>query len=167
MPNLLREQRIVDNAKRALIKYVFVYVDTAEANTLLVDVSTLSNALNTSGFIMTSNTNIRSLYKTKIKRIFGTNKSTGYVKLQWRGTTNSEIVTFNTGLFDYNFESMGDGATVGNPEASANGDILFSTSGAAAGDVFTLFIDLRKDSTDYDAGQTADPVAFNRGPAAP
>ena len=84
MTNLLREQRIVDNAKRALIKYVFVYVDTAEANTLLVDVSTLSGALNTSGFIMTSNTDIRSLYKTKIKRIFGTNKSTGYVKLQWR-----------------------------------------------------------------------------------
>ena len=71
MTNLLREQRIVDNAKRALIKYVFVYVDTAEANTLLVDVSTLSGALNTSGFIMTSNTDIRSLYKTMIKRIFG------------------------------------------------------------------------------------------------
>ena len=89
------------------------------------------------------------------------------MKLQWRGTTNSEIVTFNTGMFDYNFESMGDGATVGNPEASANGDILFSTVSGAAGDVFTLFVDLRKDAVDYDAGQTADPVAFNRGRAAP
>lgn len=163
MANIIKEQKIVDNNKRALLKYVFIYVDTAQANTVLVDASMLSGALNTSGKIMTSNTNPKSTYRTKIKRIFGTAKSSGYVKLQWQGDSNSEIVTFNSGSFDYNFESLGDVATIGNPEANATGDILFSTSGAASGDVFTLFVDLRKDSQDYDAGQTADPIAFNRG----
>lgn len=165
MANIIREQKIVDNQKRALIKYVFTYVDTAQANTVLIDVSNLAYALNTNGKIMSSNVDQRSTYKTKIKRIFGSSKSTGYVKLQWHGSSNSEIVTFQTGNFDYDFESMGDGATIGNPETNTNGDILFSTVSGAAGDVFTLFVDLRKDNQDYDSGQSADPVAFNQGPA--
>jgi hypothetical protein len=162
MANIIKEQKVIDNNKRALLKYVFIYVDTAQANTTLVDASMLANALNTSNKIMTGNTNPKTTYRTKIKRIFGQAKSSGYVKLQWHGDSNTEIVTFNTGNFDYNFESMGDGATISNPEANATGDILFSTSGAASGDVFTLFIDLRKFSEDYDAGQTRDPIAFNQ-----
>jgi hypothetical protein len=35
----------------------------------------------------------------------------------------------------------------------------------SSADAFTLFIDLRKDSRDYDSGQTADPAAFNLGSA--
>lgn len=163
MANIIKEQKIIDNNKRALLKYVFIYVDTAQANTVLIDASMLANALNANGKIMSSNTHPKSTYRTKIKRIFGQAKSSGYVKLQWHGDSNSEIVTFNTGNFDYQFESMGDGATILNPEANASGDILFSTSGAASGDAFTLFVDLRKYSEDYDAGQTADPIAFNRG----
>ena len=61
---------------------------------------------------------------------------------------------------------MGDGAVISNPEANATGNILISTANIGTGNTFTLFVDLRKDSRDYDAGQTADPVAFNRGPAA-
>jgi hypothetical protein len=165
MPNIIREHKIIDNQKRALIKYVFLYVDTAQANTVLVDVSNLGYALNANGKIMSSNVHPKPTYRTKVKRIFGTAKSSGYVKLQWHGDSNSEIVTFNTGSFDYNFESMGDVATIGNPEANSTGDILLTTSGAASGDVFTLFVDLRKDNQDYDSGQSADPVAFNQGPA--
>ena len=62
---------------------------------------------------------------------------------------------------------MGDGATISNPNAVANttGNVMITTAGYAAGETFTLFIDLRKNSADYDAGQTADPVAFNLGPA--
>lgn len=166
MANLIREQRIVDNNKRALIKYVMT-LDTAIANTTLVDVSSLNLALNTNGYIMTSNTDQRNLYRTTIKRIFGSAKANAYIKLQWQGATNSEIVTVNSGVFDYDFQSMGDGATIPNPETSANGDILITVVTPSSADAATIFLDLRKDSRDYDAGQTADPVAFNRGRAAP
>lgn len=166
MANLIREQRIVDNNKRALIKYVMT-LDTAIANTTLVDVSSLNLALNTNGYIMTSNTDQKNLYRTTIKRIFGSAKANAYIKLQWQGATNSEIVTVNSGVFDYDFQSMGDGATIPNPETSANGDILITVVTPSSADAATIFLDLRKDSRDYDAGQTADPVAFNRGRAAP
>lgn len=162
MANKLVEQKIVDNNKRSLIKYVFLCDGTAEANTLLIDASNLKFALNANGYIMQSNTHPKSTYRTTIKRIFGTSKSTGYVKLQWGGDANSEIITFSSTPFDYDFSSMGDGAVVWNPEANATGDILFSTVSAAANDCFTLFLDIRKNSEDYDSGQTADPYAFNR-----
>ena len=170
MANLIREQRIIDNNKRALIKYVFVSDGTAASNVTLLDASTLKFALNTNGYIMTSNTNPKANYRTTIKRIFGnaTSPTPGsYYKIQWQGDANSEIITFASTPFDYNFDSMGTGAVISNPEANAIGDILLTTNNIGTGNTFTLFIDLRKNSEDYDAGQSADPVAFNRGPAAP
>ena len=111
MANLVKEHKIVDNNKRALIKYVFL-ADTAAANTTLVDVSMLRNALNTSGYIMSSNTNPKSTYRTTIKRVYGSAKANAYFKLQWIGDANSEIITIPSGRFDYSFDSMGDGATI-------------------------------------------------------
>ena len=166
MANLIREQRIIDNNKRALIKYVMT-LDTAVGNTVLVNASTLSLALNTNGYIMSSNTDPKSQYRTTIKRIFGNAKANAYIKLQWQGATNSEIVTISSGNFDYSFDTMGEGATIPNPEASTNGQILLSVITPSSADAATIFLDLRKDARDYDAGQTADPVAFNRGRAAP
>lgn len=166
MANLLREHRLVDNSKRSLIKFVYISDSSAYANTTLVDVSTLSHALNANGYIMSSNTHPRSIYRTSIKRIFGNSKINGYIKLQWQGATNTEIITFSNGFFDFNFTTADTGGALTNPESSSNGDILISTSGAASGDTFTIFLELRKDNNDYDAGQTNDPVAFNRGPAA-
>ena len=165
MANLIREQRLIDSNKRALIKYVMT-LDTAVANTVLVNASTLSLALNTNGYIMTSNTNPKSQYRTTIKRVFGNAKANAYIKLQWQGATNSEIITISSGNFDYSFDNMGDGATISNPEASSNGQILMTVVTPSSADAATIFLDLRKDARDYDAGQTADPVAFNRGPAA-
>lgn len=166
MANLIREHKLIDNNKRALIKYTML-LDSAVANSVLVDVSTLAFALNTNGYIMSSNTDPRGLYNTTIKRIFGNVKANAYIKLQWQGASNSEIITCPTGSFDFDFQSMGDGAVIKNPEASSNGDILLTVVTPSSADAATIFIDLRKDSKDYDAGQTADPVAFNRGPAAP
>ena len=164
MANILREQRIIDSTKRTLLKYVFISDGSSVANNTLVDVSSLKFALNANGFIMTSNTDIKPSYTTTIKRIFGEAKSNGYVSLQWAGDANSEIITFMS-KFDYGFDTMGEGATISNPESNATGDILFSVVSPNVGDTFTLFIDLRKDAKDFDAGQTADPVAFNQGPA--
>ena len=166
MANLIREQRLIDTQKRTLIKYTML-VDSAVANSTLVDVSSLKHALNANGYIMSSNTHPLSIYRTTIKRIFGSVKANAYVKLQWQGSSNSEIVTMPTGSFDYDFQSMGDGSVISNPETSSNGDILLSIITPSSADAATIFIDLRKDNRDYDAGQTADPVAFNRGTAAP
>jgi hypothetical protein len=167
MANIIREHRIVDNNKRALIKYVLISDGTAESNSRLVDASTLSGALNVNNQIMVSNTHPRTNYRTTIKRIFGQSKANGYFTLNWQGDSNSAIVIIPDGGFDYNFESLGDIAVIPNPEANATGDILLTSYNNKSGDAFTLFIDIRKNSEDYHAGQFSDPVAFNRGPAAP
>ena len=167
MANVIREQKLIDGTKRSLLKYVFIADGTAEANTLLLNASSLAFALNANGYIMLAGVHPKSNYRTTIKRIYGQAKANGYFKLQWKGDANSEIVTFSNGMFNYDFESMGDGAVIINPEANATGNILFSTVGLTSTDSFTLFIDLRKNNADYDAGQSADPTAFNRGPAAP
>lgn len=162
MANVLKEQRIIDSNKRTLVKYVFVSDGTAVANSTLIDASTLQFALNTSGYIMTSNTDPKTNYRTTIKRIFGNAKVNSYVSLQWAGSANNEIVTISNGSFDYDFQSMGDGAVIPNNDPNATGDILFTINGNKVNDAFTLFVDLRKNNEDYDAGQTADPYAFNR-----
>lgn len=167
MANILKEHRIIDSNKRALIKYVFISDGSAQANTILVDASTLRLALNTAGYIMSANTDPKTSYRTTVKRIFGTAKANGYVSIQWHGDTNSEIIIINNGNFDYNFDSQGDVAVLPNPEANTSGDVLFSVNANKAGDNFTLWIDLKKDARDYDAGQTADPAAFNKGNWAP
>lgn len=161
------KQVLVDTNKRALIKWVYLQTDsTQEANTVLLDASTLKYSLNANGYIMQSGTHRKSNYRTSIKRIFGSihTKNKGTAAIQWQGDTNSYIAIASDCVIDWNFESMGDGAVISNPEANATGNILCTTASLQSGDAFTLFLDLRKDSRDYDAGQTADPYAFNRIP---
>lgn len=162
MANVLKGHRIIDGNKRALIKYVFLADGTAVANSILVDASTLAFALNTNGYIMSSNTDPKTSYRTTIKRIFGNAKVNSYITLQWAGDSNNEIVTIGTGSFDYDFQSMGDGAVIPINDANSSGDILLTINGNKVNDSFTLFIDLRKNNEDFDAGQTADPYAFNK-----
>lgn len=165
MANIIQEHKIIDNNKRALIKYTMT-LDTAVANTTLLDASNLRFALNANGFIMTSNTDPKSSYGLAVRRIYGTAKANTYVKLQWEGASNSDIVILGNGRFSFDLDTFGDVATIPNPEANATGDILMTVVSPSASDMMTLFIDVRKIAADYDAGQTADPVAFNRGPAA-
>lgn len=160
MANVITEQKLIDSNKRALLKYVILSDGTQEANTRLVDASNLAFALNANNFIMSSNTHPKSNYRTTIKKIKAYSRTGGSIRLKWEGSANSEIITFGSASVDYNFEN--DGAVITNPETSATGDILISTANIVFGDTVTLFIDLRKDSRDYDAGQTADPYAFNR-----
>lgn len=161
------EQRLVDNNKRALIKFTLQGDSTATANVLLMDASSLKFALNTNGYIMTNNTDSKSLYRTTIKRIFGQMSSTsGYSTLQWHiNGANTPIATVGAGNFDYDLTALsGDIATISNTDAAnSSGDILYSATGHSAVHGLTLFLELRKDSRDYDAGQTADPSAFNKG----
>lgn len=171
MANIVNSQILVDTSKRTLIRF-FVSSDGTVANNsnvLLLNASSLRGALNTNGYIMTSNTNPKSNYRLSIKRAFGAAHANGFFRIKWQSDANSDIMIFPEGSFDYNFESMGDGAVIPQPtnEANVNGNILYGVHAAVLNDAFSLFLDLRKDNRDYDAGQTADPVAFNRGPAAP
>lgn len=162
MANPIREQRIIDSTKRTLAKYVLISDGTQNSNTVLLDVSTLAYSLNANGYIMNAGVHPKSTYRTTIKRIFGTvSSNNGIIRVKWHGDANSEIVAVGDGGFDFDFQSMGDGATIPNPEANSSGDILISTTGLAANEVATIFIDIKKDNRDYDAGQTADPYAFN------
>jgi hypothetical protein len=168
MANLIRQQKLIDTNKRALVKYVVVGDGTQEANTVLLDAGSLAFSLNANNQILGSGTDRKSNYRTTIKRINGQMRSNAaLVRVKWNGDTNSEIIVFGSGRFDYDFQSMGDVAVITNPEANTTGNVLISTTGLGANEGFTLFIDIRKDGRDYDSGQTADPVAFNRGPAAP
>lgn len=160
MANTIREQRLIDSNKRALIKYIILSDGTQEANTRLVDASNLAFALNANGFIMSSNTHPKSNYRTTVKKIKAYGRNSGSVRLKWEGDANSEVIVFGSGSVDFAFEN--DGAVITNPEANATGDILVSTANLVSGDAITIFIDLKKSGEDYDAGQTADPYAFNR-----
>lgn len=162
MANLIRQQKLVDSNKRALVKYVLISDGTQNANTVLLDVSTLNFAMNANNQIMVAGADPKPTYRTTIKRIFGSvASSAGTIRIKWHGDANSEIIAVGDGGFDYDFQSMGDGATISNPEANSLGDILITTVGLAANDVATIFIDVRKNGEDYDSGQTADPYAFN------
>lgn len=165
MANLIRKQNVIDTNKRSLIKTIFISDgSTNEANTVLIDAGSLAFAMNANNMIMGSATDRKVNYRTTVKRIVGDcTSSNGIVKIQWSGDSNSEIILFGkTHRIQYDFDSMGDGAVISNPEANATGNILISTSGFMAGEGFNLFLDLRKDGRDYDSGQTADPVAFNK-----
>ena len=162
MANIIKQQLLTDSTKRTLAKYVLISDGTQNSNTKLLDASTLAFALNANGYIMNAGVHPKGNYRTTIKRVFGNlTSNVGRIKLQWQGASNSEIITFGSGNFDYDFKSMGDGAVIPNPESNSNGQILISTSGLSPADLATIFVDLRKNPGDYDQGQTADPYAFN------
>lgn len=159
MATTLSTQVLVDSNKRALIKYVGT--GGGDSGTLL-DASGLAFSLNANGYIMSSNTHIKPTYRHQIKRVWGQGQIAEgkSVILKWANTTDS-IVSFGNGNFNYNFDAEASPASI--PlTTNANGDIGF-TSTAGSTDSWTLFIDLKKDARDYDAGQTADPYAFNKG----
>ena len=166
MPNEITQTKLIDTNKRALIRYVIHSDGTDEANTKILDVSGLAYALNTSNKIMTGNTNAKGVYRTSIVRIFGSYaaKNKGYIELMWETTNNSNgtstFATIGEGFFDYNFTGMGHGDAISTPSSNVNGDIIVNTDFTNL-DHATFYIDLKKDNRDYDAGQTADPAAFN------
>ena len=158
MATVITTQTLVDSNRRSVIK--FVGTGGGDSNTLLL-VSNLSYALNTSGQIMTGGVDKKNVYRHTIKRIWGQGQMTQgkNVILKWGGN-NDYIVSFGDGQFDYNFDA--EGLTASIPlSGNTSGDIVY-TSTAASTDSWTLFIDLKKDARDYDQGQTADPIAFNK-----
>lgn len=167
MANIVQEQKLVDSNKHAVIKYVGT-VDTNVGNVSLMVAANLNFALTSNSVSLLTlgdSANAKSNYRTTIKRIWGQGqlKSKGYITLSWGSVSNTNIVTFGDGSFNYDFNSEGLTSAIGVPSTSvSNGNILITTTGVAVGDAFTLFIDLKKDSRDYSAGQHRDPLAFNK-----
>ena len=168
MANVIKEQKLVDSNKHTIVKYVAT-VDTNTANVMLLTAANLAFALTSNGnSVLTPGDwgNTKTNYRTTIKRIWGQGqlKSGGYLTLSWGSRSNTEIVTFGNGQFDYNFDAEGLSSAIGVPSGvSANGDLLVTTTGVVTGDAFTVFIDLKKDGRDFSAGQHHDPAAFNYG----
>ena len=166
MANVITQTKLIDSTKRALIRYVIHSDGTDEANTKILDVSGLAYSLNANGKIMTGNTHTKSVYRTSIVRIFGSYaaKNKGYIEFMWETTNGTNgVSTFATageGFFDYNFTGMGHGDAISTPPSNVNGDIIVNTDFSNL-DHMTFYIDLKKDNRDFDAGQTADPAAFN------
>lgn len=157
MATTLTTQTLVDSNRSSVIK--IVGAGGTDANASLIVAANLAFATNATGKI--SKVNPKRLNRVAIKRIWGQGQlSTGSVTLKWGGNSNSSIVTFGNGPFDYNFQ-QGSPGTIEIPDtANSTGDIVFSST-AGATDTWTLFIELKKDGRDYDQGQTADPTAFN------
>lgn len=166
MATVVTTQTLVDSTTRTLIKVVGV--GGTDANVGLVVAANLAYAMtkNNNAILTPGDSgNAKSQYRTTVRRIYGQGQMTAgkYVMLQWKNDANSNIVSFGSGSFDYNFASDGSMGTISQPSVgNTSGDILFSST-AAATDAWTLFIDLRKDNRDYSAGQFADPITFNRG----
>jgi hypothetical protein len=160
MATTLTRQTLVDTNRHSVIKVVGS--GGTDANVSLVVAANLAYAINATGSVST--TNPKRLNRVAIKRIWGQGQlSTGSVTLKWGGNSNSAIVTFGNGPFDYNFDAGSTAGTIEIPDtANCTGDIIFSST-AGATDTWTLFIDLKKDGRDYDQGQLRDPAAFNSG----
>lgn len=169
MANIIVKTNLIDSTKRALIRYVIHSDSTAEANTKILDVSGLANSLNANGYIMTGDTHAKSVYRTSVQRVFGSYaaKNKGHIELGWEmtnGISNNDgvFVTVGEGFFDYNFTGTGHGDAIPTPGGNTTGDIIM-TAGFANLDHVTIYVDLKKDNRDFDAGQTRDPLAFNNG----
>lgn len=160
MATTVSKQVLVDTNRRALVK--FVGNGGTDANTVLLDASTLQFALNVNNQILGVGTDRKTTYKNTIKRIWGQGQMTSStnVTLKWKSDSNNAIVTFGSGYFDYNFDVEGLTASIPLSGANATGDIIFSST-AGGSDSWTLFIEIHKDGSTYDQGQTADPTAFN------
>lgn len=159
MATVLTTQTLVDSNRHSVIKVVGT--GGGDANVKLVVAANLAFAINATGSISTANP--KRLNRTSIKRVWGHGQMglSNNVILRWGGNTNTAIVSFGQGNFDYSFDSGSTGGIITIPdEANCTGDIVFSST-AGATDSWTVFIDLKKDGRDYDQGQAADPIAFN------
>lgn len=159
MATVLTTQTLVDSNRHSVIKVVGT--GGGDANVKLVVAANLAYAINATGVISTANP--KRLNRVSVKRIWGHGQMglSNNVTLRWGGNTNTAIVSFGQGNFDYSFDSGSTAGIITIPdEANCTGDIVFSST-AGTTDSWTIFIDLKKDGRDYDQGQTADPIAFN------
>lgn len=110
MATVFTTQTLVDSTTRTLIKVVGV--GGTDANVKLVTAANLAFALTSNGAAVLKpgdTANAKSQYRTTVKRVFGHGQLTAgkYVMLHWANDANTNMISFGTGSFDYNFSADG------------------------------------------------------------
>lgn len=94
--------------------------------------------------------------------MYGNGKISGYIKLGFAGDANADSLIITSGQFDYGAGIMGDGMSITQSGANSKGNLVMTVVGAGANDAMTLFIDIKKDASDFNNGALRDPSAFNQ-----
>lgn len=160
MANAYTEDRIIDSNKRALIKITGT-LDSDMSGLVVVDASTLAQAMNANNLLMVANTHPKAQYRTNVIRLWGDVKVDGYLTLQYDGDSNI-IQTLGSGSFNMDLDGALAG-TVTNDVANTTGDVTLTGVGIGANNAYTIYIDMRKDPRDFNQGQIDEPSSFNYG----
>jgi hypothetical protein len=130
MPDAVATQILVDDARRAVFKFTNISDGTGEAAVLKVDVSTLSTYQG------------RPCTGVSIQRMDAITAGMG-INMLWDATTDVVILTVGEADF-VTFDFSRFGGLTDNSGAGRTGDILFTTVGAAAGDRYTVVMEVLK-----------------------
>jgi hypothetical protein len=130
MADAVATQIILDNSRRAIMKFTNISDGVGEAAVLKVDVSTLAPQ---DGLPCTS---------VSIEKIEAITFGMG-VDILWDATTDVVALTLGTDQFQ-TFDFTRFGGLPNNAGAGVNGDILFTTVGQAAGDRYTIILEMLK-----------------------
>lgn len=130
MPDAVATQILVDDTRRAVFKFTNISDGTGEAAALKVDVSTLTTYQG------------RPCTGVSIQRLDAITAGMG-INMLWDATTDVVILTVGEADF-VSFDFSRFGGLTDNSGAGRTGDILFTTVGAAAGDRYTVVMEVLK-----------------------
>lgn len=130
MPDAVATQILVDDARRAILKFTNISDGTGESGVVKVDVSTLSSY---QGQACTS---------VSVNKIDAVTAGMG-LNMLWDATTDVLILTLGEADF-VTFDFSRFSGLTNNSGAGRTGDILFTTVGAAAGDRYTVVMEVLK-----------------------
>ena len=130
MADAVTSQTIFDGTRRAVLKFTNISDGTGETGALKVDVSTLTTNY---GAPCTG---------VSIERIEAVTVGMG-VDILWDATADALCMTLGADQF-FTFDFTRFSGLTNNAGAGKNGDILFTTIGAAAGDRYTILLELIK-----------------------
>lgn len=131
MADAVTSQIIFDGSKRAIMKFTNISDGTGETGVIKVDVSALTSFNGT------------PCSSVSIERIEAVTIGMG-VDILWDATTDVLCMTLGSDSF-FGFDFTRFSGLLNNAGAGKNGDILFTTIGATAGDRYTIVLELLKD----------------------
>lgn len=130
MADAVTTQKIVDDTRRAILKFTNISDGTGESAVVKVDVSSLNPY---QGNACTS---------VNIEKLEAITDGMG-VDLLWDATTDVIIMTLGPDQF-FTFDFSRFGGLTNNAGAGKTGDISFTTIGAASGDRYTIILECIK-----------------------
>jgi hypothetical protein len=131
MADAVTSQVIFDGSKRAILKFTNISDGTGETGVVKVDVSALTPY------------NGAPCSSVSIERIEAVTIGMG-IDILWDATADALCMTLGSDQF-FTFDFTRFSGITNNAGAGKNGDILFTTIGASAGDRYTIVLELLKD----------------------